>query len=107
MSIITKGLGSQGLITQGYGWLQRIIKVIKKVISRVIPWKRKRFKFKIKVCGDLVVPFKQEFKIQGIKDFSPVLFILLDDEDIDSMDKKQLKKEKELLDKLLEMNDNE
>ena len=105
MSIITKGLGSQGLITQGYGWLQRIIKVIKKVISRVMPRKRERFKFKIKVYGDLVVPFKQEFKIQGIKDFSPVLFILLDDEDIDSMDKEQLEKEKEFIDRLLRDSD--
>jgi len=105
MSIVTKGLGGASIITQGYSWLKRVIKVIKKVISRVIPWKRKRFKFKIKVCGDLVVPFKQEFKIQGIKDFSPVLFILLDDEDIDSMDKEQLEKEREFIDRLLRESD--
>lgn len=105
MSIITKGLGGSSLITQGYGFLQWIKRIVKKVISRIIPWKRKRFKFKIKVCGDLVVPFKQEFKIQGIKDFSPVLFILLDDEDIDSMDKEQLEKEKEFIDRLLQESD--
>jgi len=105
MSIITKGLGGSSLITQGYGFLQWIKRIVKKVISRIIPWKRKRFKFKIKVCGDLVVPFKQEFKIQGIKDFSPVLFILLDDEDIDSMDKEQLGKEKEFIDRLLRESD--
>ena len=105
MSIVTKGLGSQGLITQGYGWLQRIIKVIKKVISRVIPWKRKRFKFKIKVYGDLVVPFKQEFKIQGTKDFTQVLWLLIDDEDLDDMSREQLEKEREFIDRLLRESD--
>jgi len=102
MSIVTKGLGGSSLITQGYGFLQWIKRIVKKVISRIIPWKRKRFKFKIKVCGDLVVPFKQELRIQGSKDFSPILFILIDDEDMDSMNKEELRKEIEFLDKLLE-----
>jgi len=80
LSIVTKGLGSQGLITQGYGWLQRIIKVIKRVVTRIIPWKRRRFRFTIRVCGDLVKPYQQVIQVRGTKDFTSILFLLVDDE---------------------------
>ena len=99
MSIVTKGLGGCSLVTQGYGFLEWIKKVIKKVVSRLIPWKRKRFKLKIKVYGSPVHPFEETLKVRGRKDFSPILFILLDDdEELESLD---LSREKELLDKLL------
>ncbi|RLG17493.1 hypothetical protein DRN75_03565 [Nanoarchaeota archaeon] len=65
MSIVTKGLGGPSLITLGYGWLKKIIKVIKKIVSRAIPWRRKKFTVKVKVLGDLVRPFRSTVKVTG------------------------------------------
>ena len=101
MSIVTKGLGGCSLVTQGYGFLEWIKKVIKKVVSRLIPWKRKRFKLKIKVYGSPVHLFEETLKVKGTKDLSPILFILLDEEELEELSKEELKKEKELLDKVL------
>jgi len=102
MSIVTKGLGSSSLITEGYGFLQLIKRIVKKVISRILPFRRKRFKMTIKIYGDVIHPYQETIQVKGVKDFSPILFILIDDEDMDSMNKEELRKEIEFLDKLLE-----
>jgi len=99
MSIVTKGLGGASLITQGYGFLEWIKKVIKKIISRIIPRRRKRFKMIIPVRGDLVKPFKEEIIVKGVKDFRPILFILLD-EDEDKLSVEELKEQIDFLERL-------
>ena len=80
MGIITKGLGTGGLITQGYG-VWEVIKKIIEWVSRVIPIKRIPFEFRIPVIGDKVIPFKEEIRVSGKKDFFELLWLLLEDED--------------------------
>jgi len=59
MSIVTKGLGSEGIITQGYDWLHWIEEVVKKVVKRFIPIKRK------KVIQTIAVVGYPTFSVQG------------------------------------------
>jgi len=38
-------------------------------------------KLDLSLRGDLIVPFKEELSCQGEKDFTPILWELLDDEE--------------------------
>jgi len=97
--VITRGLGTEGIVTSGWGWLRKIVEVVKRIISRVIPRRRKRFKMIIPVRGDLVKPFKEEILVKGIKDFRPIWFILLD-EDEDELSVEELKEQIDFLERL-------
>jgi len=69
MSIVTKGLGGASLITQGYGWLKWLVKVIKKIITRVIPRRRRKFRKTIKIFGDKAFPFRSKISVFGYPAF--------------------------------------
>lgn len=66
---ITKGLGEYwGNYLLSEPFKMKLIRLIKKIIKKIIraiPWKRKKFKIKIRVCGDLVVPFVSSYRISG------------------------------------------
>jgi len=62
MSIVTKGLGGCGLITKGFGWLRKLIKIIKRVL---IPEKRKRIKKRLRVLGNTLHSFKEKVLVAG------------------------------------------
>jgi len=84
MSIVTKGLGSDGgLICQGYGWFHKIIEKIKEIISRTywMPKKRKHVTLKIQITGDVVMHSEWKIPVQGERDFTKLLWLLLEDED--------------------------
>lgn len=85
MSIITQGYGpGSNIITQGYGFFRKIAEEIKKIVRtaiRYIPYRRKKFKVKIPVYGDLVAPYEEKIRVTGKKDFRKIIWTLLEDED--------------------------
>ncbi|MCJ7632351.1 hypothetical protein MUP77_08155 [Candidatus Bathyarchaeota archaeon] len=63
-----------------WGW-SRLKKKITEYISRLIPRQRKRFLLKVPVTGDVVMHFEELIPVQGTKDFTSILFEILEDED--------------------------
>jgi hypothetical protein len=63
--------------------LKRLIKKIIEFVRVLIPKRRKKFKYKIKVLGDTYFPKRtlMTVKIEGKKDFRKILLFLLEDED--------------------------
>lgn len=84
---LTKGLGEYWgnyLISEPFKF--RLIKWIKKIIKkfiRYIPWKRKRFTFKIRMTGDVFYPkhVLMTVPIRGERDLFPLLWLILEDEE--------------------------
>jgi hypothetical protein len=76
------GMGEHwgGYLSWGFGILHKIKKVIMKVVSRLIPHKRKRFILKIPITGDVSMHFEKLISITGQKSFE-ILWTLLEDED--------------------------
>ena len=79
--IVTQGLGTKGLILQGYGVKWEVeIKEIPRAGLLPTEWKIKVFGIKIPVQGDTVLDFNKGVKITGIKDFRLLLLALEDEE---------------------------
>jgi len=62
--------------------LRRILKKITEFIRFLIPKRRKKFKYKVKVLGDTYFPSHvlMTIPIDGKKDFRKLLWLLLEDE---------------------------
>jgi hypothetical protein len=68
LAIITKGLGSTGMITLGYSWWGKIKEVVQKVlqaVKRFIPTERKPFKVRIGIRGSPVFSFSRDIRAMG------------------------------------------
>jgi hypothetical protein len=63
--------------------LRRILKKIIEFVRVLIPKRRKKFKYKVKVLGDKYFPKHTllTVKVEGTKDFRRILWLLLEDED--------------------------
>jgi hypothetical protein len=63
--------------------LKRILKKVIEFVRALIPKRRKKFKFKVKVLGDKYFPKHtlMTVKIEGMKDFRRILWLLLEDEE--------------------------
>jgi hypothetical protein len=82
VAIITQGLGSGNLITQGYGFWAKVKEAVKEAISRLIPRRRKRVTLRVPVHGSPVHPFQMTVKVEAEKDFFPLMWeLVLDSED--------------------------
>ena len=66
MGIVTRGLGSRGIVTQGYfSWIKEVIKKVTQLIRRFIPRERRPFASKIAVKGFPIVSFSKGISIEG------------------------------------------
>lgn len=84
--IITGGLGTRYLITQGYGAKWRVeIEVTERAGLLPPIYRVKVFRTKIPVEGDTVFDFDKEVKVTGIKSFK-VLLLALEDEEPNEID---------------------
>jgi len=79
---ISFGMGQHwgGYLSWGFGFCHKVKEAIKKAVSRLIPYKRKRVIFKIEIRGDVVGHFEKLITVTGQKDFE-ILWTLLEDED--------------------------
>lgn len=82
MSIVTRGLGGRSLISKGFGWLE-ILKEIVRKIARFLPYKRKKFLMKVRVYGEVSHPFEMKIPIKGERDIFKQLWLVLEDEEDD------------------------
>ena len=63
-----------------WGW-SRLKKKIIEYVSRLIPRERRKLLLRVPVLGDVVMHFEELIPVQGTKDFTPMLFEILEDED--------------------------
>ena len=63
--------------------LRRILKKIVEFVRVLLPKRRKKIEFKVKVLGDVVHPKHTllTVKVEGTKDFRRILWLLLEDEE--------------------------
>ena len=82
--IITQGLGTRGLITQGYGtWTVEIEEIPRAGLPTA--YKIKVFGVKIPVLGHTVHDYTKGIMVTGIKDFRQLLLVL-ENEEPDELD---------------------